>query len=381
VELLGATRAATLSVMVPVSAILLAALALGEPLGGARLAGAAPDERRRRVPGPCPAGRRPRRAAGAGRRTGGRARRRDGRNAASHVPSRMTPRVCLATSVPPVLRREIAPGIDIGPRYQRLCIESWAATGWRVLSVNIPEEAAALRAMHPRLALAEAPRSARAVFGRPFVWIEDLFAALEAQDAEVAGIVNSDIWLALAPAERDAAAARARDGLVVYNRAEIAHLAQRSGPLYRYGFDLFLWPRDLPRRLDMRGLALGVPWWDYWIILNALLLDVPVWLVQNPSARHLTHAQNWDPRHWETAVRSVVRRIGEFRRAAAADRAASGQRGGLDVFVDAVMDQLVGSIRFDQNAAFLGAQLNHGIGTMLGLDMVRVIERHAHRLA
>jgi drug/metabolite transporter (DMT)-like permease len=40
VELLGATRASTLSVMVPVTAILLAALLLGEPLGGPKLAGA-----------------------------------------------------------------------------------------------------------------------------------------------------------------------------------------------------------------------------------------------------------------------------------------------------------------------------------------------------
>jgi hypothetical protein len=292
----------------------------------------------------------------------------------------MTPSVCLATSVPPVVRREIASGIDIGPRYQRLCIESWAATGWRVVSANPAEEAAAVRLTYPGLEVAEVGRSAQAVFGRPFVWIEDILAVLDRQDAEVTGIVNSDIWLALDPAERDAVAACAREGMVAYNRAEIVHLGQRTGPLYRYGFDLFLWPRDLSRRLDMRGLALGVPWWDYWIILNALLLEVPVRLVQNPSALHLSHAQNWNPRHWEAAVRSVVRRIGEFRAALAAERAAAGQARSVDGFVDTVMDQLIGSIRFDANAGFLGAQINHGVGTLLGLQMVRLIERNAHRL-
>ncbi|GGG29780.1 hypothetical protein GCM10010964_17090 [Caldovatus sediminis] len=292
------------------------------------------------------------------------------------------PAVCLATSVPPALKREVAPAGDLGALWQRRCVASWGGTGWRAISVNPEAEAAALAAAHPGLEIRAVGRSAEAEYGRPFVWIDDLFAALEREaEGELVGLVNSDIELAMSPAERAAVAARARDGaLVIYNRTELRHPGQRIGPLYRYGYDLFVMPRAVMRRLDMRGFALGVPWWDYWMALDALLRGVPVVLVQNPSARHLAHAQAWSTRNWERAIGLVVRRIGAARARLEAERARLLREDGADMLTATVMDTLVGAIRFDARAGYMGAQINHGVGTLLGLAIVRLVERHAHRL-
>jgi hypothetical protein len=292
------------------------------------------------------------------------------------------PTVCLATSALPALRRDAAPGIDLGALWQRRCVESWVRTGWRVVSVNPEAELAALAAVHPDLELRVAPGSAAAEYGRPFVWIDDLFATLDRETgAELVGLVNFDIELALDAAERDAVAARARDGaLVIYNRTEIRHLGQRSGPLYRYGYDLFVMRREMMRRLDMRGFALGVPWWDYWLALDALLCGVPVVLVQNASVRHLAHAQAWSTRNWERAIGLVVRRIGAARARLAQHRPAAVEESRLDALTATAMDMLVGAIRFDAKAGYMGAHLNHGIGTLLGLAIVSLVERHAHRI-
>src|SRR5690606_13079632 len=185
-------------------------------------------------------------------------------------------------------------------------------------------------------------RSAEAEYGRAFVWIEDLFAALDREaESELVGLVNSDIELAMSAPEREAVAARARGGaLVIYNRTELRHPGQRTGPLYRYGYDLFVMPRSVMRRLDMRGFALGVPWWDYWLALDALLKDVPVVLVQNPSARHLAHAQAWSTRNWERAIGLVVRRIGAARARLEARRAGTLRESEVDALTATVMDML-----------------------------------------
>jgi hypothetical protein len=295
--------------------------------------------------------------------------------------------VCLATSVPPVLKRVVvqAGGGDLGPLWQRRCIASWARTGWRVVSVNPEQEVAGLAAAHPGLEVHAVARSAEAEYGRPFVWIDDLFATLEreAPPDTLVGLINSDIELALPPAERDAVEARARaDGgtLVIYNRTELQHPGQRIGPLYRYGFDLFVMPAAVMRRLDMRGFALGVPWWDYWLALDALLNAVPVVLVQNPSARHLAHAQAWSQRNWERAIGLVVRRIDAARRRLEASRAGVVRPSEVDALTATVMDMLVGAIRFDGSSGYMGRDLHHRVGTMLGLAIVRMVERHAHRI-
>src|SRR5690606_11534364 len=144
-----------------------------------------------------------------------------------------------------VLKREVAPAGDLGALWQRRCIASWAGAGWRAFSVNPEAEVATISAAYPGLEVRAVGRSAEAEYGRAFVWIEDLFVALDREaEGELVGLVSSDIELAMPPVEREAVAARARGGaLVIYNRTELRHPGQRTGPLYRYGYDLFVMPR------------------------------------------------------------------------------------------------------------------------------------------
>lgn len=282
-------------------------------------------------------------------------------------------KVILATSVPPRISRKLRGGVEWGLEYQRFCIESWAKAGVSVVSVNTESETEVLAHTYPGLEVAPVPRHAAITYGRPFVWVDDVLQMLAATDADIVGIINSDIALRLVPGELDAVLDLARDGLVVYNRTEVDGPHQATGPLYRYGFDVYFFPRRYIERFRMEGLALGVPWWDYWMLLNAVFEGIPIHLIQNDSARHLTHPNNWDLRAWEKAARVIALRIRQYQRRFNGRSADDG----VGAFSSSVIDLMLGSLRFDSNANFLGGSLNHGLGTMFGLCIVNYVEQFA----
>jgi len=288
--------------------------------------------------------------------------------------------ILLATSVPPKISRKHPDGVDIGIQYQQHCINTWAEAGWKVVSLNPAAEVEKVSAMYDGLAISPLRRDSHAVYGRPLIWMSDVLDFLAASDAEVVGIVNSDICLQISPAEAEALAEMATAHMMAYNRTEIAHIHQETGPLYRYGFDLYLFPKSAIPRLRMDGLALGAPWWDYWMLLNSLLESLPVRVVQGDGARHLTHPNNWNVRSWEIAAQIVARRVREYR----IERRAGHDNNSIDPsseFFASFADDLIGSLRFDTKANFLGNSLNHGFGTILGLFIVRLLERSACRFA
>src|SRR5262245_32315501 len=77
--------------------------------------------------------------------------------------------------------------------YQALCIRSLLACGFRVLSVNHPDEIPALAARYPEVSFIETTRDASIISGRRTPYIADLLHALATAAEPVAGIVNSDI--------------------------------------------------------------------------------------------------------------------------------------------------------------------------------------------
>ncbi len=160
------------------------------------------------------------------------------------------------------------------------CAASWPAPGWRVLTVNPAEETASLGELPPGVEAVPAQPGVAETFGRPGTWVGDALAQAIGTGAPVVGIVNADIRLDLDAGRRAALMERARTRLVACNRMDLGHPGQQEGPFYRYGYDLLLMPRDMAQMIDLRGFALGVPWWDYWILLDALLQGMPVEVVQ-----------------------------------------------------------------------------------------------------
>jgi hypothetical protein len=241
---------------------------------------------------------------------------RDERNPMTALP--------LITSLPPVLSRLDRQGRDIGADYQRLCLRSWREAGFQVFSLNPPDEAAVLRERFPEVEFVSPPGDARALYGRPYAWLHDVFRLGESLDAPVFGLVNADIVLNGGPGFAGALAGPARGSCLFSYRlnrkqawlepdAATAAAGLRSelaDEAYIYGFDLFFFDRTLARLFDEDVFALGVPWWDLWVPLNLLFHDVPLRLFRSPPALHLAHSLNWQPAFW----RQLYQRMGELMR-------------------------------------------------------------------
>lgn len=279
--------------------------------------------------------------------------------------------VALATSIPPGLTRPGPGGEDAGPAWRAACMASWPQPGWRVLSVNPAEELAGLGDLPPGIeALAAEPGVAEA-YGRPGTWVSDALARAVGTGAPVVGLVNADIRLDLGPAQRTALTGRARDGVVACNRMDLGHAAQAEGPFYRYGYDLVLMPRAAAARLDMRGFAFGVPWWDYWILLDALMQGLPVSVVRCAGVRHLAHRQAWQGEGWMRALTTMMERIAPRRDALAALRPGP---------VGEAVAGLLAAVAASPGEGYPLPELAERAGTRFGVEIVRLAERNAWTL-
>lgn len=279
--------------------------------------------------------------------------------------------IALATSIPPRMTRPGPGGEDAGPAWRAACLASWPAPGWHVLSVNPEEEIAPLGPLPGGIAVHPAAPGVAELFGRPGAWISDALAQAVATGAPVVGLVNADIRLDLGPARRAALLERAARGLVACNRMDLGHSAQAEGPFYRYGYDLVLMPRAAAVRLDLSGFAFGVPWWDYWILLDALTQGLPVSVVRCKGVRHLAHAQAWQGAAWMRALTTMMGRLAP-RRAALAGL-------GLGLVGEATAD-LLAALAASPDAGYPLPELAERAGTRFGLEIVRRAERDAWTL-
>jgi len=279
--------------------------------------------------------------------------------------------VALATSVPPRMRRPAPGGEDAGPAWRAACLASWPAPGWRVVTVNPAEEIAALGALPPGIEVAEAAPGVAGAYGRAGTWVADALGRAVAAAAPVVGIVNADIRLDLGPARRAALLERAGRAMLVCNRMDVGHAAQEAGPFYRYGYDLVLMPRAMAARLSLDGFALGVPWWDYWVVLDALMQGLPVEVVQCRGVRHLAHAQAWNQPAWRRALRTLMANLGP--------RRAGLERLGMGAVAEATADLLI-SIAPRETEGYPLDDMMTVAGTRFGIEVVRLAERHAWSL-
>src|SRR5690348_3754795 len=140
----------------------------------------------------------------------------------------------LITSIPPRLSRLVS-GEEIGPSYQRNCVESWKRAGFEPISVNSTAED-----QIEGTRTVAVSRDAFALTARPLVYFADLLAVAS---AEACGgpfaLVNADI---LFPPGSDLVAETM--GLqpgqaILGRRADIAQLGQATGTVYPHGYDFF----------------------------------------------------------------------------------------------------------------------------------------------
>ncbi|MBR0680294.1 hypothetical protein GXW74_07335 [Roseomonas eburnea] len=239
------------------------------------------------------------------------------------------------------------------------------------MTVNPAEEITALGELPTGIDAAEAAPGVADAYGRSGTWVADALGRAVAAGAPVVGIVNADIRLDLDSTRRAALLERAGRAMLVCNRMDVGHAAQEAGPFYRYGYDLVLMPRGMAARLSLEGFALGVPWWDYWVVLDALMLGLPVEVVQCRGVRHLAHAQAWSQPAWRRALRMLMANLGP--------RRAELGRLGMGEVAEATADLLV-AIAPRETEGYPLDEMMTVAGTRFGIELVRFAERHAWSL-
>ena len=76
--------------------------------------------------------------------------------------------------------------------------------------------------------------------------------------------------------------------------AEIDRFRATGKEAYSVGYDYFLMSGDVLDDFADGPFCLGMPFWDYWLPLMALLKGRPLKALQSPVALHVAHETRWD---------------------------------------------------------------------------------------
>lgn len=212
----------------------------------------------------------------------------------------------MPANAPLIVATSIAPDRDVA--LHRATIESWRAAGYEVLSVNGASEAERLRATYPGLTVVTVPATAERFAKKPVPYVHDLLKSLRsactAHGVPLAhctvGIVNADIYFRNVPGLDETLRREAKGSLILGPRVDVDASASftaflpRGDESYSVGYDYFFMSGDLLDDFADSPFCMGMPFWDYWMPLAALLQGRPLKSLNAPVALHVTHDTRWD---------------------------------------------------------------------------------------
>jgi hypothetical protein len=179
---------------------------------------------------------------------------------------------------------------------QRRAIDSWLRAGFSVTSLNAESEIGQVRKLFPEIDFQPVARDASAECGRPLVYLDDVFAYLRKNGAKVCGLINSDIHLRAGEAAVQYVVEQARGSLLLACRTDVEALDRQTGEVFKHGFDVFLFDREILDLVPSSKFCLGQPWWDYWFpscFINPRR-PTPIKLVTFPFVAHIKHSSDWN---------------------------------------------------------------------------------------
>jgi len=196
----------------------------------------------------------------------------------------MPEQILIATSIAPNDRLAI----------QRDAVQSWKAAGFSVVSCNIQSEIEKLRPQFPETTFHAIDRNGALWAGKPVMFVSDVLHYLNSTDYPICGIVNSDIHLSVNDSLISSIANLARGGFVFGPRVEVSTFAQIHGTSDPIGADFFFFDRKLVSAFPETHLCIGMPYWDIWYPLAALLEGMNTVRLVGQFAKHISHTTQRD---------------------------------------------------------------------------------------
>jgi len=207
--------------------------------------------------------------------------------------------ITLFTSIPPRMSR-IVQGRDFGRSWQTACVKSWNDAGFRVVSLNPPEEIDGLRKSASSVKFLPIPEGIQ----RPRTW--DFFEAAKASRSKVAGIINADCMI-LPQAGIIEHLRTDIDGVVIAERLNLSNKNFVPTGSSCFGFDAFFFDVAALEFLEKdEHWRIGEVWVDYWIPLAFHLAGFSIKTMPAPVLLHLDHDIAWDLVKWERHFPKLV---------------------------------------------------------------------------
>jgi glycosyltransferase involved in cell wall biosynthesis len=192
---------------------------------------------------------------------------------------------------------EIVLVTSIAPRNfdrQKSAIDTWISLGFSVVSLNTFEEIKELDYLYPNVRFHAVNRDARLEAGRPLIYLDDVFDYLRHHGTPISGIINSDIHFKTDRHFLSFIANESVGSMVFGARVDIESIENLdTGIVYDQGFDYFFFDRDLLKHYPSEDFCIGMPWWDYWIVVALIQKKVPVKRLTSRISYHLIHSYNY----------------------------------------------------------------------------------------
>lgn len=192
---------------------------------------------------------------------------------------------------------------SLSPRSERLerqaeCLESWHNLGLSIVAVQPEDETKWLRQAFPFVDFVPAHRTHPK---RPCVFIKDM--AKVAADRQVpALLINSDIEI-LAARESFVEAWSPRKGELRAGVRWNYSTGVSDAEVEPSGIDVFLLTPEMAEALPDLQLAIGIPFWDYWVPYHFRSLGYDIHLDRSPCFFHRRHKLNWSREDWRDGSR------------------------------------------------------------------------------
>jgi len=212
------------------------------------------------------------------------------------------PKATIFTSLPPRTVR-IVGAVDYGLVYQHACLASWIAAGFEIRSINPQTEIDELQELGFPVKYISSESA------RPL--INELMKAASTADTDIVAIINADCLMLNFPELILNAVSSAKQGLVMVERVNISHESLLPTGQTCLGFDAFFFAKGLAADISVdEHLAVGQPWWDYWLPTEFAVKGIELFRLQAPLIFHLDHEQGWSQERWLESGKNLLRRLG-----------------------------------------------------------------------
>jgi hypothetical protein len=173
-------------------------------------------------------------------------------------------------------------------------MRTWHDAGFRVVSLNHPDEVQALNQCPDWLEVL--PRQFELYEGRPYLPLDNVLDAIANTFGQPAVFANSDISL-----DEDYAfdAHYAKNLMARYQafysaRVEVERRDDRYGKPMLTGIDVFGLTPEAARRVPKSRFRIGKPWWDTALAVWLARMEAATTRIADPSPfKHESHFTNW----------------------------------------------------------------------------------------